>query len=294
MCICPPALIATTAATVPPVRHAVHRFTAAYEPRHKTAAQKPPCAPVQHKTFASELPDLGGDAPIDLNNNALTNGALSPPLDSLTNVGPGIGGQPSLLSPGPGFVTNQDAGDGAVPEPSMWITMTIGFGMIGAGFRQSRRRAIRGRTLATPNGFGVGSDGPAKGSGTMLGGGFAAATSGMMAIGGSPLQASTRLAQLGGKSLHSAFLAKAAMCICPPVAMMVGTATIPPVRHAVFKATAPSAPRTPRQAPATLTQAPPCLPTNQLTAAETVTQSGGEQLAVLPETRNWPTSTGGE
>lgn len=288
MCICPPVVVATTVATVPHVRHAVHHFTAAYEPHHKPAAKMPPCTPVQHKTFASELPDFGGDAPIDLNSTGFGNGIFQPPSDILN---PSIA-LSSIPSPniGPGLVASQD-GDGSpggVPEPSMWITMTIGFGMIGAGFRQSRRRVVRSRALATPSGFGAAPNGSMEGSGAILGGGFAAAASGIMAIGGSPLQANTRLAQLGGKMLHSGFLAKAAMCVCPPVAMTIGAATIPPVRHAVYKATAPSVPTTPHVSPVNLNKAPPCLPSSQLTAAESVTQSGGEQLALLPETRNWP------
>lgn len=292
LCICPPAVVATTAATVPPVRRAVHHFTAAYEPKHHARPSAPPCVPVDRKTFASMLPSTGDVGPVDLNDQAVAMSAVAPGTDSVTTpVGPQLlnpGG--SLLPSGPGLIPGNDTPGGnntpAVPEPGVWVTMVLGFGMIGAGYRQRRRYMVRSRKLALASGYdAVEAGGTVRGLGSAMGG-VVAAGAVLTPVGLSPVHAGTKLAQLGSKALHSSVLAKAALCVCPPVAMAVSTAAIPPVRHAVYNATAPSVPKGPNTAAIT-PQGAPCVPVDVPTAAEAV-KGAGDKLAVLNSTPAWP------
>ena len=283
LCICPPAIVATTAATVPPVRRAVHRFTAAHEPQHRATPAAPPCVPLDHQTFASMLPAGGVYGPVEL-----------PQPSSYTAIVPGtptepIGPQifnPPLFPPGPGLlpppVTN---GPPAVPEPGVWLTMIVGFGMIGAGFRQRRRYVLRSRKLAMASGSSGNQGGDHRGLGAGLGGAVMTGAL-LMPAGLSPLHAGTKLAQLGSKAIHSSLLAKAALCVCPPVAMAIGTAAVPPVRHAVYNATAPSVPKAPSGGVAKAPGAP-CVPVDVPTAAEAV-KGAGDKLAVMKYEPGWP------
>lgn len=312
LCICPPAVVAGTVAAVPPVRHAVHRLTAAHEPHARQRPALPPCTPVQHKTLASQLPTSSGGLPVDLNDDATAMSAVAPgtgdsggsnalgpqllnPGGSLLSLGPGLlpgGGAGTDGSNGGNGSGNGDSGTGgsdnpapAVPEPGVWVSMVLGFGLVGAGYRQRRRAMVRSRRLALAQGFDAGQSPLIDRFGPGLGGALAAAAA-FVPVGVAPAQAGTKLAQIGSKALHSSMLAKAALCVCPPVAMAVGTAALPPVRHAVYSATAPSVPTAPRTAAAT-TAGAPCLPVDVPTAAQAVQQSG-DKLAVLPPTAGWP------
>ena len=278
LCICPPAVVATTVATVPPVRKAVHRYTAAYEPKapHKPSAA--PCVPVARTTFGYRLPDYDLP-PID---------TADYPPGAYVVVPPEVGTNVPVVPPiGPGVLPPPGGGSDVpgVPEPSVWMTMVVGFGLIGAGYRQRRRYTMRSRKLALAagiepqavsiRGLGFGLGAVTAASGTMLGGGLSPATAG------------TKLAQLGSKALHSSMLAKAAMCVCPPVAMAVTAAAVPPVRHAVYNATKPSTPVT---GPKTIAHAPqgvPCVPVVVPTAAEAV-KAQGDSIAVLSPSGTFP------
>lgn len=289
LCICPPAVVATTAATVPPVRRAVHHFASAFEPHHRAHPAPPPCVPLDHKTFASMLPNAGEVGPVDLEQPPAAYTAVTPGTGGTTPIGPEPLNPGPLPGPGliPGNGTDTPGGSTpAVPEPEAWVTMVVGFGLIGAGLRQRRRYVVRSRKLALAAGLEPGEGGAsARAFGTAATGSMALGAT-LVPVGLSPLHAGTRLAQLGSKALHSPLLAKAALCICPPVAMAVSTAAIPPVRHAVYNATAPTTPATPKT-PGAAAQAAPCVPVSVPTAAEAV-KDGGEHLAVLEANPAWP------
>ena len=286
LCICPPAVVATTAATVPPVRRAVHHLTQPAHPNRPATNAAPPCVPVSRKTLASQLPSAL--TPEDA--QAFT--ALTPPTGTGgTPVGPAPLNTPTFPT-GPGLLLpNSPATPGlpgggtgtpAVPEPAAWMTMVLGFGLIGAGVRQRRRYVLRSRSAAYAHG---GETSVMRGLGAMLGGG-AASGAAMLSVGTAPVQASAKLAQIGARALNSSMLAKAALCVCPPVAMAVGTAALPPVRHAVYNATAPKGPVASAR-PAVASTPLPCVPVDVPTAAEAVKQ-GGDSLAVFKPTAAWP------
>lgn len=274
LCICPPAIVATTAATVPPVRRAVHHLTRSYEPHKPVVPKGPPCVPLQHKTFAATPPvgTVADDVPQVV---AMT---ASTPQGPGQYVPPGPLNPPSIVPP---QVLPPPGTPAGVPEPAAWMTMVLGFGLIGAGVRQRRRQLVRGRRLAMAGGEGGGS---ARKAGSLLGGGGVFGIAGLLSAGTAPVRAGT---QMGSKALHSSMLAKAAMCVCPPVAMAVGTAAIPPVRHAVYNATAPAVPKQPPVRNAVVNEAVPCVPVDVPTAAEAVRQ-GGDELAAFKPAAGFP------
>jgi hypothetical protein len=277
LCICPPVVVATTVASVPPVRRAVHHFIQPAHPTRPAAHPAPPCVPVARRTLASPLPTTltPDDVPVF---TAITPG----PPGGFTPQAPIT---PPTFPGGPGITGNTPNGPGtpAVPEPSAWIMMILGFGFIGAGVRQRHRYVLRSRAAAFAGGTNVSV--PARGLGAILGGG-AISSAAMLSVGTAPVQASAKLAQLGAKALNSSMLAKAALCVCPPVAMAVTTAALPPVRHAVYNATAPK-PSPALVSPAIATVPQPCVPLDVPTAAEAVS-SGGDTLAVFRPTPAWP------
>lgn len=228
LCICPPALLATTAAVVPPVRHAVHHLTREHHghahagrPAASHAAARAPCAPglaalpsgiLSGNDLAPPLPvdvlppgaftaiipgsDTGGPAPVD----------VTPFPGGPFPVGPGLPATP--VGPGPAP---------AVPEPSVWTTMILGFAAIGASLRRTRRpRASEG-----------------------LGFGAAAGGMGLLAR-AAPAVASEASGAIVAKTAGSTLLAKAAMCVCSTAAVVATATMVPPVRHAIHDATAPS------------------------------------------------------
>lgn len=243
LCVCPPAMLATTVVTVPPVRQAVHRATRPHHPvRHRPHAKRvaprqvaaiAPCSPVAAAivapllTFAELAPEEFDVVPATLNDAGGGPGGIAGLPGA--GFGPGAVGTappvlPALVSP--------------IPEPSTWMMLIAGLGIVGVSLR-SRPRRRRYRIVPDM-------------SGTVLvpvpvgrGGRLAAITSaavagiGMAWTNTRPVLASSKTAALGGKAIKSAALTKLAMCVCPPAAMIAGTAALPPVRQAVYAATAP-------------------------------------------------------
>ena len=294
LCICPPAIIATSAVTVPPVRKAVHHIVASREPRAAAPAAAVPCAPVVAYPAIVAPPPPVAEGPLAL--SAVPQGPIGPqvaPPPLLTNIGPGLipsGGTVGPIGPiGPG-VPNGPGIPGAVPEPATWLMMLSGFGFIGAALRRSsararagalpeggtvagRRRRRRRRGVLASLGAGI------AGWGSGLSSGTASAPAGAAT-------ASAMAAKAGAHSAKAALLAKAAMCVCPPVAMMVGATSVPAVRHAVYTATAPVIPGT--RAPSVIALVtPPCVPA-AATAIAAAPGMFGSEVAVLPETPAWP------
>jgi hypothetical protein len=279
LCICPPTVVATTVASVPPVRRAVHHLTQPARPHAPVKHAAPPCVPVSRRTLASPLPTTlsPDDVPVFTAITPPTGGTTyQPPINTPSFPG-GPGGGTGGGTPPSGPNTP------AVPEPSAWIMMVMGFGLIGAGVRQRHRYVLRNRTAAFAGGGNA--TVPVRGLGVLLGGG-AISSAAMLSVGATPVLATAKLAQLGSKALNSSMLAKAALCVCPPVAMAVTTAALPPVRHAVYNATAPKTPPA-MLSPAVATVPQPCVPVDVPTAAEAVKQ-GGDTLAVFRPTPSWP------
>lgn len=278
LCICPPTVVATTVATVPPVKRAVHHLTQPAHPTRAATPAAPPCVPVTRRTLASPLPTTltPDEVPVFTAITPGPNGGFTPQSPITPPSFPGGGGVVPN-TPGGGSTTP------AVPEPSAWVMMVLGFGLVGAGIRQRHRYVLRSRTAAFAGGGNA--TVPLRGLSAILGGG-ALSSAAMMSVGATPVQASAKLAQLGAKALNSSMLAKAALCVCPPVAMAVTTAALPPVRHAVYNATAPK-PTPALFRPAIASTPLPCVPVDVPTAAEAVKQ-GGDTLAVFRPTPSWP------
>ena len=237
LCICPPAMLATTAAYVPPVRSAVHQATRPHAKAPSANRARPqrtaatvaavPCPPallaaplVPQSTFAEVVPDDSvGAAPF-------VGGSAAPGV-VIGGIGPGVGGGGGGGGGGPGGGNPGGGGDGgtvvppppviAVPEPSTWMMMLIGFGLLGAGLRLRRpakrpTSTKRRRKLAYAGG-----------------GVLAAALEPVSAMG----------VAAAGTGSKMTILAKAAMCVCPPALMVATVATVPEARKAVYAATAP-------------------------------------------------------
>lgn len=254
LCVCPPALIATSVATVPQVRRAVHHVTRPHVAKHqpvrkRTAAATPgnarrPCPPAvaaltepnRLATFAQPLPAEPVSTPMAPLSEVATrstggtpdNGSFAPIISGLAPVtgggAPGTPGTPTTpttpttpSTPGPPVTP--------VPEPATWTTMILGFGLLGALMRrrqaereERRRQRRRRRRSHAP----------------------ALAGAAAMADALTPLEAAgggTAAAASAGKAT---LLAKAALCVCPPALMAATAITVPPVRNAVYHATAPA------------------------------------------------------
>lgn len=146
------------------------------------------------------------------------------------------GGGPGLVATAPPAIGGGITPISSIPEPSTWLMLIAGLGVVGTGIRRSRRRydLVRDRAGALLV--------PARRTKA-----DALALLASSAIGGvgiawdysSPVRASGKVSAVGSKAMGSAALTKLAMCVCPPVAMVVGTIALPPVRHAVYAATAP-------------------------------------------------------
>lgn len=236
LCICPPAMLATTAAYVPPVRSAVHHATrphakpvnrATVRPRTVAAARAGPCAPaiaappiVPLATFAEPVPSDGGSP-----GTSFLAGSPLPGI-GVSGLGGGTG------TGGGGVVTTPPVT--AVPEPTTWSMMLMGFGVLG-GILRSRQRSKPGDMRQSTR------------QSRIAGGSLALGTL-------QPVQAMTTAASVGSKTT---LLAKAVMCVCPPAMMVATVAGVPAVRKTVYAATMP------REAVPVLTPqtvAPPCDP----------------------------------
>ena len=277
-CVCPTALVATSVATVPKLRQAVHHATAKPSMRHaqaqptrksaRLAAAQIPCPPALLAALGPLNPNLampgdvigGGGQPASIGEFSL---ARSFPggggVIGVGGFGGGGGGGGSGATDGSsggssGGVTGTSSGGGssggtvvvnnAVPEPASWFMMVGGFAVAGGALRMARRRraGVTGAYRVLPAmGLAFGSWIPLRAKTAM---GSVVATS--------------ETAGVVATSAKMGVLAKAALCVCPP-ALIAGTiATVPPVRKAVYNATAP-APKT-GNAIGTFPAAPPCDP----------------------------------
>lgn len=270
LCVCPPVIVATTAVTVPPVRRAVHHLTAphhphvAHRPHHRILAQTPCGAggsaggggPAALRTFADAGPNDSVIGPASAFASPFVPISLPNPVDGMPGdyrapIGVGTstpGGIVPAIAGGsvPGIVPTTGTGDTGgqpvapgVPEPTTWTLMLAGIGGIGIMLRGTRRErrfapgSVRGgRGLARS---GSGRSGLAR-SGLAFAG-VSMDVAGTLPIGYFGAAAST--ASTGAKSTKAALLAKAILCVCPPVLLATSVATVPPLRHAVYAATAP-------------------------------------------------------
>lgn len=296
LCVCPPAMLATTVVSVPPVRQAVHRATRPHHPvRHRPQPARS-AAPRQVASIAPCPPAAAAVAPL------LTFADLGPEDVSAVPVegaaasggpgGGGGGGAPILgggggvpiLGGGPGPVaTAPPVLSGVtpvspIPEPSTWLMLIAGLGTIGGAMRSRRRRqyqveADSAGMVLVPLRSRIGRRGrlATMSSAAVAGIGFAWANS-------RPVLAKSQAATLGGKAVKSAALTKLAMCVCPPAAMVAGTMALPPVRQAVYAATAP-APVTRALPQAVGASAIPCPPGG---VAPIVVPAGAIDSATLP------------
>lgn len=127
-CICPPAALVVR--HVEPVRKAVNSYTA--------APAKPSASKSGRPTHAFTAPGIAPCIPVGgpLDGFAVSSGYLEGVSSSAfpaRPVSPGGGG--SVLLPPP-------PAPGAVPEPATWVSMMVGFGMVGMGIRAARRKEI--------------------------------------------------------------------------------------------------------------------------------------------------------
>lgn len=258
LCICPPAMLATTAAYVPPVRSAVHHATRppakaapkAQPKRTAAGVAAVPCTPalltppiVPQTTFAVPVPSDAVSGPAFF-------GAVPAPGVAIGGINPGGvgggnaggggggggGGDTGTTPPGGGTVETPAPPAVAVPEPSTWSMMLLGFGLLGAALRS--RPQPKQRSSGKQRAGGKRRRRPALAGGMLLG-----------AL--EPVQAMTSSVGAGSKMT---LLAKAAMCVCPPALVVATVATVPQARKAVYAATMP------RTAPATIAVPPPCDP----------------------------------
>lgn len=236
LCICPPALMAGTVATVPPVKRAVHHLTAPRQApkalRH-AVAQRPAAPQAAARQQVDCDPAAGGPVPAvplvtyadpipDEPGGSSGGSVLSP-----AGVGPAVGGI-AIGTPGGATpstpVVPITPGAGAVPEPSLWLMMIAGVGSLGAALR--RRRAI----AAGQSGRRAGRTGRTVTAGGLLWSGSAAVEAGDMAA---TVAVKTTMASVAGKAM---------MCVCPAAIVAGSVATVPPLRQAVHAATLPAEP----------------------------------------------------
>ena len=155
-CVCPVAGSVAVTVAVPQVREAVHRATAprAYAlPKTRvrapeavgapaaipvqTAAASPPCVPVLTASpIANAMPMLAMNTPSVGGVGDLPRLASSAPI-------PGVGGGGIPFDAATTPITPLTPG---VPEPSAWVQMLVGFGLIGG----AARYALRQPKLAKP------------------------------------------------------------------------------------------------------------------------------------------------
>jgi hypothetical protein len=243
MCVCAPAVVATTAMTVPPVRHAVHKAVAPspkkHAPHRRAAAPAGrPCAPeAMHEQGSGDAAALLAalDLPVESASNALREpialadaaategaaaanrplppaldggGATLPDLIAIAPTTPPVSTVP-VMPPDPAA---------PVPEPSSWAMMLGGFGAVGMLIRRRRARRARMATRAAAL--------------AACAGGIADLSTGAAAV-----AAHTGLA---GHAIKAAVLKNAGLCVCSAAAMAAAVTTVPPLRQAVFAATMPA------------------------------------------------------
>lgn len=122
--------------------------------------------------------------------------------------------EPTVGSPGAPPV-------GTVPEPSVWLMLILGFGLLGAGLRHRRNGRISARRVA-----------PQVVAASALWAGAAPIAAGDMAA--------TLATQAAAQSAGSGLAGKLMLCVCPAVLTAGTVMTVPPVRNAVHNATSPA------------------------------------------------------
>lgn len=147
MCVCPPAVVATTAVTVPPVRHAVHRLTAPSNVER----------PKPRRTFTAAYDCTPSAVPLTkvgpMTNTVVAPAAealpvamaartpsqeIGPPGSILPQIvpGPDYVPPPGVTGPGGGGGPGGGTGGEALPEVSTWAMTITGFGMVGLLLRR--------------------------------------------------------------------------------------------------------------------------------------------------------------
>ncbi len=150
MCVCPPAIVATSAVTVPPIKRAVHRITA------PAAA---PARPRPRRVFAAAYDctptavPLSNPAPLGMTavtpNDVLGNTPVAPTALTAVPVTPASFGPVALGSPpftGPLYPLVPSTippvtPPSVLPEVSTWAMTITGFGAIGWALRRRPRDA---------------------------------------------------------------------------------------------------------------------------------------------------------
>ena len=110
---------------------------------------------------------------------------------------------------------------GTVPEPSVWLMLILGFGLLGAGLRHRRNGRITARGLAPQ-----------------------VVAAGALWAGATPIaagdMAATLATQAAAQSAGTGLAGKLMLCVCPAVLTAGTVMTVPPVRNAVHTATSPA------------------------------------------------------
>lgn len=291
LCVCPPAILATSIATVPSVKRAVHNATRPAPAKHKLAhaTKKPvqtaatgkgvPCdsAPAIRTSsvlpYAIELPPVNNsDAGTgNIPGSPLMNGVVPVGGTPLlfgggtpgANPGGGIPGDPGTTPGGPETPANPET----PVDPGTPVTPVDP----GVPVEPSLPVPEPGTWLLLISGFGFVGLGLRWRRARMI------AAHGTVPADAAPAPATHRgshIKKAGGMSSVAAWFgfgevatgsasmatiaAKTMMCICPTAAIVGSTLAVPPVRSAVHKATAVPAPA-PRYV--TTVVKPPCDPT---------------------------------
>jgi len=239
LCVCPPIVATSVAVAVPSARHAVHRLTTPHGHQvAKRQSTRPPCAAAKRVAFAAALPaESGALAAVQLpEDEAVTAAAADDTLSA--SVTPGSAGVaaygPGFFPVGPGLIIGTPPGPpispvapvtqpAAVPEPASWTMMIGGFLSVGA---LCRRRTPRKPKLAKLT------RGAAMTTGLLSSGTLGPAQT--AAIAGA--KASSAL----GAPVALAIAKKAAVCVCSGAILATAVTTVPPLKRAVFAATAPA------------------------------------------------------
>ena len=241
LCLCPPAVLAGTVATVPAAKRAVHHLTAPHYAHaharpiaaHKAAGAgarvaRADCNPVAPPgmlavpliTYAAPIPDepgiavpAGGGVP----------GSGGGEVVGTIGAGP-VAVAPAVVPPAPPVVTPAPTPviTGAVPEPATWLMIIGGVGAMGAVLRR-RRTAARMRAGR------IGAKAIA-GAGWWSGGSIAEA--------GDVAATVAVKSTVAAKSTAAGLAAKALMCVCPAAVATGGVMAVPQLRHAVHMSTA--------------------------------------------------------
>jgi len=267
LCICPPALMAGTVATVPAAKRLAHHVTAprhAPKPVHRVKAARPvqpraqpevDCVPIVAGlapalplvTYAAPVPD---ESPDGIGGGGI-GGSGSAPVIGGIGVAPGtppVAVVPPVTDPVPG----------PVPEPSVWLMMIAGVGALGAALRRRRSRKAGDRR-----------HGSAK----------KAVAGGALWSGSVAVEAGDMAATVAVKSAVASAAGKALLCVCPAAVVAGSVVTVPPLRQAVYAATIPQAPAI----PIISVPAPPCNETTTVPVSAASLDGFPASVSTVPE-----------